>query len=158
MTTLTSWILSICVAAVVASIFKLVQPNGNMQKMMQSVIAIFILCIMILPLTSGLVFDLDHLNLDLTATQEVPTGLLDTANRQFENTVTTEVEENIRQSLQKFQITNAQIYLNINISDDFSISINKLEIEIDGSHRLKQEVIAQYIRQNYYENAEVVVK
>lgn len=156
MTTLSSWILSICIAAVVASIFRLVQPNGNMQKMMQNVIAIFILCVMILPLTGGITFDLDDLDLDLQNEQQVPTNLQNTVENQLKSEMSTQISESVRQSLQKFEIYNAEIYLNINISDDLSISINRLEITIGREHDFKKETVQNYIRQNFYENAEII--
>jgi len=113
---------------------------------------------MLLPLTGEISFNLDDLNLDLSNSQEVPTNLQQTADEQFISAITAQVEQSLHKSLQKFEINNAEILLNMDISDDFSISINNLKIWLGEEHDFKAETVGQYVKQNFYKNAEVIVK
>ena len=50
MEALRDWILSICIAGVVASVVKIIAPSGGIQRTMKIISAVFMLCIIISPL------------------------------------------------------------------------------------------------------------
>ncbi len=59
MEALREWVLGICIAAVAASIVKIISPSGGMQRTMKVISAVFMLCIIISPLIGEVSFDFD---------------------------------------------------------------------------------------------------
>ena len=53
------WILSICIAAVAASIVKIIAPSGGIQRTMKVISAVFMLCIIISPLIGEVSFNFE---------------------------------------------------------------------------------------------------
>lgn len=49
-----SWTISICLSAVAASIFELLIPKGNMEKIFRVVLGIFMVCVVLVPINSVL--------------------------------------------------------------------------------------------------------
>ena len=54
---LSSWVEGIAIAVIVASIFEMILPNGNIKKYVKIVLGIFIIFNIISPFVSGNVFN-----------------------------------------------------------------------------------------------------
>ena len=99
---LSSWVEGIAIAVIVASIFEMILPNGNIKKYVKIVLGIFIIFNIISPFVSGNVFNSFDLekelenytsNTNLSASPNKQNSLAEMYINTFENDIKKQVEE-----------------------------------------------------------------
>ena len=145
MASLREWILSICIAAVVASIVKIVAPSGSMQKMMRVVSSAFILCILLLPLIGNVTFDINEY-WDNIAVPIANGGLAKQAVAQTFEYVEGRIGERVEASLKKIGIENAKVNIIMDTNGDGSISIIQADIYVCEKDMDKTPAARDYIQ------------
>ncbi len=124
METVKLWVMSICISAIVGAVVLTLCPNGAMEKSVKTVVSIFLISSMLLPLINN---EKTNLNFDISESEEIGNGEID-------DTVASAFEENlkneIQNTLEKNNIKVTKIEVSANI-DNNEITVNKIEITVD---------------------------
>ena len=162
---LSSWVEGIAIAVIVASIFEMILPNGNIKKYVKIVLGIFIIFNIISPFVSGNVFNSFDLekelenytsNTNLSASPNKQNSLDEMYIDTFENDIKKQVEE------QGYSVKKCKVDASFDTEkNDFGI--NKITIIIGTKNKEKSsnmvnikdvEIIDIHIGNEVVENSE----
>ena len=162
---LSSWVEGIAIAVIVASIFEMILPNGNIKKYVKIVLGIFIIFNIISPFVSGNVFNSFDLekelenytsNTNLSASPNKQNSLAEMYINTFENDIKKQVEE------QGYSVKKCKVDASFDTEkNDFGI--NKITIIIGTKNKEKSsnmvnikdvEIIDIHIGHEEVENSE----
>lgn len=162
---LSSWVEGIAIAVIVASIFEMILPNGNIKKYVKIVLGIFIIFNIISPFVSGNVFNSFDLekelenytsNTNLSASPNKQNSLAEMYINTFENDIKKQVEE------QGYSVKKCKVDASFDTEkNDFGI--NKITIIIGTKNKEKSsnmvnikdvEIIDIHIGNEVVENSE----
>ena len=162
---LSSWVEGIAIAVIVASIFEMILPNGNIKKYVKIVLGIFIIFNIISPFVSGNVFNSFDLekelenytsNTNLSASPNKQNSLAEMYINTFENDIKKQVEE------QGYSVKKCKVDASFDTEkNDFVI--NKITIIIGTKNKEKSsnmvnikdvEIIDIHIGNEVVENSE----
>ena len=162
---LSSWVEGIASAVIVASIFEMILPNGNIKKYVKIVLGIFIIFNIISPFVSGNVFNSFDLekelenytsNTNLSASPNKQNSLAEMYINTFENDIKKQVEE------QGYSVKKCKVDASFDTEkNDFGI--NKITIIIGTKNKEKSsnmvnikdvEIIDIHIGNEVVENSE----
>ena len=162
---LSSWVEGIAIAVIVASIFEMILPNGNIKKYVKIVLGIFIIFNIISPFVSGNVFNSFDLekelenytsNTNLSASPNKQNSLDEMYIDTFENDIKKQVEE------QGYSVKKCKVDASFDTEkNDFGI--NKITIIIGTKNKEKSsnmvnikdvEIIDIHIGNEVLENSE----
>ena len=162
---LSSWVEGIAIAVIVASIFEMILPNGNIKKYVKIVLGIFIIFNIISPFVSGNVFNSFYLekelenytsNTNLSASPNKQNSLAEMYINTFENDIKKQVEE------QGYSVKKCKVDASFDTEkNDFGI--NKITIIIGTKNKEKSsnmvnikdvEIIDIHIGNEVVENSE----
>lgn len=122
--------MSICITTVITSIFTMLLPDGKLDNVIKFAITLFFLTSIITPfLDTDLQLDIKSLSNELrtqtniTLEQELTNTFIDLAK--------TNIEQELKTLLAQNSITSKKVLIDINISQDNSIYIEKVKIYID---------------------------
>lgn len=135
--------MSICVTAVVTSIFSMLVPNASMEKALKFGISLFFLTGLVSPFLNNRV-DF-HIDLD-----SIPTG---TANQQMTNAVENQFSslagQRVAAAVENVLVTGGihpkKVTAAVNITEDGSISINNLTVLLEKNERIKEQAAKDLI-------------
>ena len=154
---LKEWFFSICVFLMVGCMMRLVLPSNNTSKMVNFCFSIFLLAAMF----SGLTFkDFDFFNNfsnlnsfdDFDDFDDVKVRLEELQKEKTLGEIEKILTQQIKQDLLANKIIPSKILININMSDESSILINKLEIfmkEGEGFDECDKNKIKKIMSQKY---------
>ena len=161
---LSCWVEGIAIAVIVASIFEMILPNGNIKKYVKIVLGIFIILNIISPFVSGNVFNSFDLekelenytsNTNLSASPNKQNSLDEMYIDTFENDIKKQVEE------QGYSVKKCKVDASFDTEkNDFGI--NKITIIIGSKNKEKSsnmvnikdvEIIDIYIGNEVLENS-----
>ena len=162
---LSSWVEGIAIEVIVASIFEMILPNGNIKKYVKIVLGIFIIFNIISPFVSGNVFNSFDLekelenytsNTNLSASPNKQNSLAEMYINTFENDIKKQVEE------QGYSVKKCKVDASFDTEkNDFGI--NKITIIIGTKNKEKSsnmvnikdvEIIDIHIGNEVVENSE----
>ena len=162
---LSSWVEGIAIAVIVASIFEMILPNGNIKKYVKIVLVIFIIFNIISPFVRGSVFNSFDLekelenytsNTNLSASPNKQNSLAEMYINTFENDIKKQVEE------QGYSVKKCKVDASFDTEkNDFGI--NKITIIIGTKNKEKSsnmvnikdvEIIDIHIGNEVVENSE----
>ena len=129
MEALRDWILSICIAAVVASVEKIIAPSGGIQHTMKILSAVFMLCIIISPLIGEVSFDFEK-ELDKV---QIPSGseFSESIEKQTDIYTKAQLKKLMETYLQKEGIERARIGIIMERDENSQISIIKADVYVE---------------------------
>lgn len=129
MEALRDWILSICIAAVVASVVKIIAPSGGIQRTMKIISAVFMLCIIISPLIGEVSFDFEK-ELDKV---QIPSGseFSESIEKQTDIYTKAQLKKLMETYLQKEGIERARIGIIMERDENSQISIIKADVYVE---------------------------
>lgn len=121
--------ISICITAVVTSIFSMLVPNGKIDKTLNFAISIFFLTSLVSPFFNSKL----NFHVDLTASDQeyAAKNIESEMNKQFLSIAERQLESSLEKSLKEKNIFADKIDLSININADNSISINKVNVWLE---------------------------
>ena len=129
MDSIKQWALGITVSAVIGGIVLVLTPRGSTEKSVRTAVALVLLCAMLTPFMSGVNFT------------EIFSGIeksdkIDTAHIESQITHQTEtaVKEKITEILKENGILSAQVNIDISMSDNRELMIEKAEISADRKY------------------------
>lgn len=129
MEALRDWILSICVAAVAASLVKIIAPSGGIQRTMKIISAVFMLCIIISPLIGKVSFDfgkeLDRIQ--ITSSSEFSESI----EEQTDIYTKAQLKNLMEAYLQKEGIERAHISIIMERDENSQISVIKADVYVE---------------------------
>lgn len=162
---LSSWVERIAIAVIVASIFEMILPNGNIKKYVKIVLGIFIIFNIISPFVSGNVFNSFDLekelenytsNTNLSASPNKQNSLDEMYIDTFENDIKKQVEE------QGYSVKKCKVDASFDTEKN-NFGINKITIIIRSKNKEKSsnmvnikdvEIIDIHIGNEVLENSE----
>ena len=127
MTFLKQWTMCVCVTLVIAVVFSLFTPKGNMKKFYRILISLFVFISFLYPLK-----DVQRFDFSIPFNQE---ELFENERlAPFEN----EVNSQIKKLLKENGITGAVVSSNLSFKDDSSLSIDEVRISIPDEYGKKE--------------------
>ncbi len=125
-----SWACSVCAAAVCGAVFKMMFPEGNLQKIFKCVICVFFLCTVISPL----------MEIELPDFKNIADSEYDfpKENTEFNDISAKVIEEQIIADTSELLLDDgivlSDISVKINISGSGGIDINKFALTLDRNY------------------------
>lgn len=133
MTAITSWATTICVVAVICSLYDMVMPEGNTSKMLDFVLGMFLIVAILIPFVD--IIKSDSFNIkEIKFTSEEFRLSEDNTNL----TITlgkSAVEKIIADCLNEMDITYKKITIAMDSSNGNSIDIIRADIYVDSKYR-----------------------
>lgn len=141
-----AWILGICFAGMACSILDMIYPNGNMEKSIKLVTAVFFLCAVVVPAADHL----GHFNLELTqqtsAQISASEDLEEEVNQQVLKVAQINMEAAVRSLIQdQFSVKPLEILVTMDTREDGSIQMECIEILLTAEDKEKSAEIQRYI-------------
>lgn len=144
------WAFSICITLIAISLFSMLMPKGSMEKTVKFTISLFFLSCLIGPFifnppSFSLFTNFSNKNIKDSLNYEI----VKTVHNQVLVSIENIIRRNITQFLKKNNINNInikKIEININISDDNSILINRIDIFLDSSYKMMDNQIRNIIK------------
>lgn len=123
-----SWALTICFACVLGSIFAMIFPENSSKKILNMIISMMILCVIFKPIASlgEFVFKLDESSFE-TSQYENP-ELENQIASDAEKIYSSYISENLGRILTENNINYENIIINMDTSENYSISIGQVEV------------------------------
>lgn len=116
-----NWVFCICITIIVSVIFSLVTPKGSMGRFYKIIISLFIFISFIFPFVD---FDIDEFKVDFNLESEY--------KNTAESTAEIEVEQLVKNELEKNGISNASVLCNVTLqNDEFYIDYVKIYVSKD---------------------------
>lgn len=116
-----NWVFCICITIIVSVIFSLVSPKGSMGRFYKIIISLFIFISFIFPFAD---FDIDEFKVDFNLESEY--------KNTAESTAEIEVEQLVKNELEKNGIRNASVLCNVTLqNDEFYIDYVKIYVSKD---------------------------
>lgn len=146
----------ICAVSIAVSIVNLIIPAGNTKRVMNSVIGVFVLCCMIVPVTkavSGFKYDINIPNLEENYSAS--------ADETFNNAVLNETEEKLKTSVISYLLNkgikakNAEVNLSYNKKS--GIYIKRIRIYISKNQAVNYSNIISLIENKFEKTPELMV-
>lgn len=129
-----NWAFSLCVAAIVGSVMKMLLPDGGLQKTFKTVLCVFFLCVMLVPLSEIKIPDTKA----FFKKYEYEISDFENSYGASEEFIEKKLEESAFEVLGYEGILPEDIDAEVNISDEGDIYINKFVLSLnDGSNAEK---------------------
>ena len=135
MTFVKQWALTVAVAAVIGAVIHMLSPSGRTGKIVKTAVSFFMLLSMLSPFAKSV--DIPDFNIHVPETLSQP-DMTEAVKRQMK----TETEKKIREILEEYGIKPDGINIDINISTENVMTVEKIEItarEADGINIEKAE-------------------
>ncbi len=141
------WAFSICITLIAISLFSMLMPKGSMEKTAKFTISLFFLSCLIGPFifnppSFSLFTNFSNKNIKDNLNYEI----VKTVHNQVVVSIENVIRKNITETLKKNNINIKKIEININISDDNSILINRIDIFLDSSYKMMDNQIRNIIK------------
>ncbi len=155
MNNLNIWVAMLCAVSIICTIFELVSPKGNMQKNMNFVLALFMLCCVIVPIIKNISsFEINlkkvlHYDSYQAKVEEIADIRLDFATQKINKLVDKTLNEN--------GIKAEKIETDMNIDEEQGISINKTTVYINKQDEEKKAKIQGVIHRKLELPCEIVI-
>lgn len=130
------WSLNICGTLVIAVIFSLLSPKGNMGKYLKIIIALFITVTLLLPIVN---FDYDDIDLSAIAGSFSDESTNNETYKQL-------IEAQVNNTLKANKVNNANVSCRLKVTDDNEIQIKEIVISITDEYN------AQDIKDMIFDN------
>lgn len=152
MDTIREWAASICITLVATSIFSMLIPHGGMEKVMKFAISTFFISCLLSPFWSGL----PNLSWEAEAAiQSDYSGISSQMNEQVIRLSEANLRRVIGEILEENGIKTEKISPQVHISDDGSISISKVMVELAEDENKNVQSVQELIEQETGLEAEV---
>ncbi len=129
------WAIVVSFAFVISAVLEMITPSAKLEKIINLVLNIFILCMVIFPLKSTA--DDIKFNLSLSKYQSENTELKEKVKEQTENLAKSKIEDKIRNIAKNKNIYIKKINIFMDTNEDNCISINKINVYLDKQYAEK---------------------
>lgn len=128
------WAAVICTAAVVCTLTEFLTPKGNMEKIVQYILGVFMLCAIVVPVAQTVFnFDLSFEKSQQDITQA--SSMADTAEQQTVSLGKTQIENMIISTLSGINVVPDKIVIDTDKTDDGSISIILVTVYVGQQYK-----------------------
>ncbi|MCL2089600.1 MAG: stage III sporulation protein AF [Oscillospiraceae bacterium] len=150
------WAFVICITALGASLFSMLAPNSNMEKVMRFTISLFFLSGIISPIASGSVkFDYKSA-IEYKQIESYKEELAEGVREQYRRMAEGEIVRLIAAAIPPEQAGIKKIEAIVNIDEDNSISINNITVTIAMDSRYGELDIKQILKRETGLEVEVI--
>lgn len=140
------WSISICLSAVAASIFELLIPKGNMEKMFRFILGVFMVCIILVPI-NNVVSSIKN-NITIQKYQYQDGEYNSYVNEQYINSAKEVIYNKSLESLSDMGVNAKSIDVTMDIDNDNNISMVLVEITLPKSESDNKQKIENTIYDN----------
>lgn len=136
-----SWALTICFACVLGSIFAMIFPENSSKKLLNMIISMMILCVIFKPIASlgEFVLQLDESSFEVSEYEN--SELEDQIASDAEKIYSSYLRENLERILNENNINYENIVINMDTSENYSISIGQVEVVVKSEDVVQAEKI-----------------
>jgi len=124
-----NWAFSVCCASIAGGILNLLLPEGNVQKIYKTVFCVFFLCIIFSPLS-----EIKTVKIDFSENENFPEENFH-ENEFMQNSaeyIQNELVKSVNEILSEENLSAEDISVNVNISEEGSIDINKFALTFEN--------------------------
>lgn len=140
-----SWALTVCFACVIGSVMAMMFPSGSSKKLLRMMISMMILCVIFKPVVSIgsfiLRLDEDKFSVSRYRNEELEDSVVRNAAEIYSAYIT----ENTRRVLDGSGISYENVAVNMDISEDGSISIGQVEVIVQNEDVEQTEKIRRLL-------------
>lgn len=151
-----SWTISVCISAVVASLFELLVPKGNMEKMFRFILGAFMVCVVLLPINT-LALDLKN-SFSFKSYDYKESDYCTYVNEKYINSAKNILYSQAQEAISKLGIIPQNIDINMDITDDYSISMILIKVKVSEDYSEKVQNIEEIIYSETGVKCEVYVE
>lgn len=148
------WAILVCVSAIACSLLDMIVPSGKMEKIVRFVFGVFMICAVINPFvtaTKGFDIDLKIPNSEIKKDYKFSESMEDIEMRAAECKIKNILEE----TLDEINIEPQKINISMDINEENSISINKVEVVLGKENIDRQEEVKSIIKNKLGLNCKV---
>lgn len=149
-----NFLLTICMTAVAAALFRMLVPDGKLTKQ----VSLLIVCVFLLSginALSGAELCLDEESLELSQSTELVRFSGD-VNTALQKKICSDMSDRLYKLLAEREIYPKQIHVNVNISGLYSISIEQVKLVFDRGEEQTAEKAYSLVREELPDEIEVV--
>ncbi len=134
MDTIKTLVISLCVSFVFLGVTMLLVPEGTIKKSFKTLVSVIIISVI-----TTVVFGVSEavqkveLNTDIINLEEISADFIETVNSQSVRSAQMSVKTVIDNALKQDNIKTAEVFVSANISDDYGIYINMVNVICDKS-------------------------
>lgn len=150
-------VLVICIASLGLTLYKMLSPNKAFDKQLKFLISLYFLFAVLSPFLSG------KISFALPANAAYAEGfdysnLEEKVFAQLESSTAKNIEGDLTDMLAKNDITAQEISVDVNISKDYSISINEIQLVLNPGATLSADEIKALVEKEVGENPNIIVE
>ncbi len=142
------WALSLCLAALAGMMVHILTPAGNMDRIVKTVVAVFMLCALFSPLLLQKNIELKLPENTDVSQNETYLQLEETLRSEMEEQVKRQITELVKAELEKSGIHEAKIRINMDTNEDNRISINSVTLVLPPEQEDKVDTLRKSINDN----------
>lgn len=125
------WAISLVISGIAGTVVSLLAPRGNMEKVLRTVIGIFVVCVLCSPLTQ-LKTDADFSSFSFEENEAVQADLL---GKQIEESCRETVGNVAKEVASQLGITEYEVDVEMYIDETFCIIIQNVTVDIPTEHK-----------------------
>lgn len=156
MNSIRSWTITVCIVVIICTMIEFLFPPGKMEKVFKTVLGIFVLCALLIPIKDALKkFDFNvEENKNLTTNKS---NLKESVKNQTESMAKENIKSLIKKLLKEKNIVPEKINVNMDTNQENCISIKKVEIFLSRGDKNKKDVIKKELEKKLDLKIEVAV-
>lgn len=140
---LKEWAVNVCITLIATGVFSMLIPQGNMEKVMKFGVSTFFLCCLLLPFFTGM----PKLNWKTEVSAYTNTEQIENKmEQQLEQLSKTNIEQVISGLLASEGIQPEKIEADIHISENNSVSINRVTVVLNNKGSSKENKVKGLIQ------------
>lgn len=141
-----TWAFSVCCASIAGGIMDILLPEGSLQKTYKTVFCVFVLCVILAPLSEIGSFDIDVFKNELEDIENEEYSE-NAFNENSEKYIEDEIVNSVKEVLKEEGVNAEDIFVKVNILNDGSINIIKFTLTFNemGNADLLEEKIYEKI-------------
>ncbi len=144
-----------CFLGIVITIFSRLYPSEKFEKQMKTIFSLIFILSIVTPIAKN-EFNLPEISETVTASTDYYKSISENADEYFIRALENNISANLKTELNKAEIYPSEIQINVNISEDSSISINEVRVTVNNNEYTDE--IKDLIKENIGYEAEVIVK
>ncbi len=130
---LTSWATAVCTVAVICTLFEMLAPSGNISKMLNFVLGLFLVVAVLVPFAN--MIESNSLNFKSIEFKEEEFTLSEKVSDLTIASGKSAIEKLVAQCMEEKEIPYKKIVVNMDSSDGYSIDIIRVEIYVSAEYR-----------------------
>lgn len=135
-------IVSVCTAAILSGVTTMIIPNGNIAKAVKTLLALFMIVVLISPLIGKVSLDID---MPPQSANDQIDDIMSTVQQQMMVKAEETITQQVKTVIEQCEIYDAKIKINMDITEDGRISIRQVGILVPQKDIHLKSIIKQLV-------------